>query len=438
MRTLPLLLVMCLLGFLVSCDSLPFLGPQPSTKHEVDPNLKVAFIGDQGLGEGSEAVLRLIRSEGADMVLHQGDFDYEHNPAAWDAQVSEILGETFPLFASVGNHDIEEDKWATPGGYQQLLRERLAKTDAQCIGDFGVNAACTYRGLFFVLSGVGTLGDDHAAFMQTVLAGTEARWRVCSWHKNQQRMQVGGKRDETGWEVYETCRANGAIIATAHEHSYSRTHLLADFETQTVASTANTLVLEKGRSFAFVSGLGGREVREQKLSGDWWASIYTATQNADHGALFCTFNVNNQPDRAECYFKDIQGRTPDSFTLISEVLASPAPPAPQPPTNPTPDPTPDPDPSPDNTPPIAQAGPDLTVVDDDGNGSETAALDGSASSDSDGEIVSYIWLEDGTVLGEGAQLEFRFEVGSRDVRLRVTDDKGATAEDSVTVTVTQP
>jgi len=29
-------------------------------------------------------VLGLIGSEGADMVLHQGDFDYQDDPDAWD------------------------------------------------------------------------------------------------------------------------------------------------------------------------------------------------------------------------------------------------------------------------------------------------------------------------------------------------------------------
>lgn len=426
MRTPRLLILFIFLsGSLSACESIPFLGPRSPVQGEVVPNLKVAFIGDQGVGTGSRAVLNLIKAEGADMVLHQGDFDYEQNPEAWDAHITEVLGETFPLFASVGNHDIEEDKWAAPGGYQQKLLERLARTNAQCTGDYGVNAVCNYRGLFFVLSGVGTLGDNHAAFLQSALAGTEARWRVCSWHKNQQLMQVGEKTDETGWEVYEACRKGGAIIATAHEHSYSRTHLLADFETQQIASTANTLVLEKGRTFAFVSGIGGVDIREQKRSGDWWASIYTATQNADHGALFCTFNVKNQPDRAECYLKDIQGRIPDSFTLISEVLASPAPPV-------------DPSPNPDNAPPSAQAGPDITDSDDDGNGSESVSLDGSASSDSDGEIVNYTWLEDSEVLGEGAELEARFDVGEHTVTLRVVDDKGAADDDSVKVTVKGP
>jgi hypothetical protein len=40
------------------------------------PGLKLAFIGDQGRGAGSIAVLQLIAAEGADAILHDGDFDY--------------------------------------------------------------------------------------------------------------------------------------------------------------------------------------------------------------------------------------------------------------------------------------------------------------------------------------------------------------------------
>ena len=39
-------------------------------------------------------------------------------------------------------------------------------------------------------------------------------WRICSWHKNQQAMQVGGKTDEMGWGVYDACTDLSAIIAT--------------------------------------------------------------------------------------------------------------------------------------------------------------------------------------------------------------------------------
>ena len=70
------------------------------------PNFKVAFIGDQGLNKNSLAVLRLIKEERTDMVLHQGDFDSFDDPEVWDQQIDDVLGMDFPLFASVGNRDV--------------------------------------------------------------------------------------------------------------------------------------------------------------------------------------------------------------------------------------------------------------------------------------------------------------------------------------------
>ena len=293
-----------------------------------DANLKVAFIGDQGLGINAESVLRLIKSEGAEVVFHQGDFEYTENPDAWDNQINNILGADFPYFASVGNHDIEGGMWPN---YQKKLQERLSRiSGASCSGDLGAKSTCTYKGLFFILSGIDVVGGvsssrrsthelEQISFIENSLANDNSLWRICSWHKNQHFMQVGGKGDSTGWGVYEACREGGAIVATGHEHSYSRTHLMSNFETQTVASKDNTLVLQRGLSFVFVSGLGGISIRDQEIGGDWWASIYTSDQGADYGALFCTFNVNGQADRAECYFKDIQGREPDRFTVISRL-----------------------------------------------------------------------------------------------------------------------
>ena len=284
-----------------------------------DPDLRVAFIGDQGLNSNSRAVLQLILDEGSDMVLHQGDFDYGDDPTAWDSMIDGILGADFPYFASVGNHDVSA--WDGANGYQSKLEARLERIpDAACVGDLGVKASCRYRGLFFILSGIGTMGSGHESFLRDQLAADSSVWSICSWHKNQTSMQVGGKGNEVGWGAYEECREGGAIVATGHEHSYSRTYLMDSFgPTQIVASDSSTLVLEKGRSFAFVSGLGGHSVRPQQISGPWWASIYTSTQGALPGALFCTFHVGNDPNRAWCFFKAIDGSVVDSFELVSAV-----------------------------------------------------------------------------------------------------------------------
>lgn len=280
--------------------------------------VKIAFIGDQGARSGATSVLELIRNEGADMVLHQGDFDYKDDPDLWMRQIDNVLGPTFPYFASVGNHDLVAWK-----GYQLKLESRLNNIKgANCTGDLGVNSACTYKGVFFVLSGVGTLGSNHVEYLKNNLNFSNANWKICSWHKNQRLMQVGGKQDEVGWEAYETCRLAGAIVATGHEHSYSRTHLMSSFESQTIASKSNRLILSEGESFAFVSGLGGISIRPQVDnlgSNPWWASVYTSDEGANYGALFCSFNVKSNDKEAACYFKNIDGNVVDSFTIIKQL-----------------------------------------------------------------------------------------------------------------------
>lgn len=282
------------------------------------PNFMVAFLGDQGDSEGARAVLRMIKNEGADMVLHQGDFDYEDDPERWDQMINDLLGSNFPYFASIGNHD--DDAWP---GYQQKLQARLARIpDATCEGDLGIKSACRYKGLFFVLSGVGVMGSKHDEYIEKQLSDNHAIWRICSWHENQRLMQVDDKKDTVGWGPYEACRKGGAIIATAHSHTYSRTHLMDNFATQSIASTATTLRLEKGKTFVFVSGLGGKSIRDQEealAKNPWWASIYTSNQGANYGALFCLFNESGVENRARCYFKDISGKVPDAFVLVSNV-----------------------------------------------------------------------------------------------------------------------
>ena len=73
-------------------------GPYPPTK--------VAFIGDQSLSLGAQQVLAMIVDEGAEAILFHGDFDYTDNPGAWEAQFDAYLPAGFPVFASIGNHDL--------------------------------------------------------------------------------------------------------------------------------------------------------------------------------------------------------------------------------------------------------------------------------------------------------------------------------------------
>ncbi len=299
---------------------------EAETGKETVPNLRVAFIGDQGSDRNARAVLELFKGEGADLVIHLGDFDYEDNPEVWDRLISDVLGEDFPYFAAIGNHD--DDEWP---GYQARLLRRLERVrGATCVGEYGINSACTYQGLFFVLSGVGTLGSGHVSFMEEQLEANRAIWSVCAWHKNQTAMQVGGKDNDAGWGAYETCRKAGAIIGTGHEHSYERTRTLSDVRGQEVDElwpNPGQLRVGGGSTFVFVSGLGGRGIRDQERClpaappngcNGTWASIYTSDQGATFGALFIDFHVDDDPEKARGYFKNIHGEIIDSFTIIAD------------------------------------------------------------------------------------------------------------------------
>jgi thermitase len=88
-----------------------------------------------------------------------------------------------------------------------------------------------------------------------------------------------------------------------------------------------------------------------------------------------------------------------------------------------------------NAAPVANAGLDLAVTDTNNDGAESVMLDATASSDADGAIVSYEWREGSAVIATGATPTISLSVGTHTLMLRVTDDDGATATDTVVVTV---
>lgn len=201
-----------------------------------DPNLRVAFIGDSGEGANFKSVLALIKAEKADFVLHQGDFDYSNDPDGFFQAITDTLGAKYPYFASVGNHDA--GSWS---GYVTHIKQRMADNnvtpDDPDLSD--QKYAIEYRGLKVVFVGEDGKNTQYANYLNDQLTGDDHIWKICSWHKNQKQMQVGGKGDEMGWDVYENCRKLGGIIATGHEHSYERTKTLSNMQNQTVDSSCS-------------------------------------------------------------------------------------------------------------------------------------------------------------------------------------------------------
>ena len=90
---------------------------------------------------------------------------------------------------------------------------------------------------------------------------------------------------------------------------------------------------------------------------------------------------------------------------------------------------------PENQAPTAYAGAHRTQYDLDGDGSERVSLDGSSSSDRDGTIVSYVWLEGSDTLATLASPEVDLALGVHGITLVVTDDESETGSAFVWIAV---
>ena len=87
-----------------------------------------------------------------------------------------------------------------------------------------------------------------------------------------------------------------------------------------------------------------------------------------------------------------------------------------------------------NKPPLADCGADITaqaIVDCSGS----VTLNGTASSDSDGTIVSYLWTLPGGGTVSGSIAVVSLSTGTHEISLTVTDDDGAVDVDTVMVTI---
>jgi len=290
---------------------------------------KVAFVGDQGLASARAGrVLQLVRDWGADPLVILGDFDYVNSPAQWWQLISGNLGDDYPILAVGGNHDVPA--WS---GYQQLITENLKASGIadSCTGTPGVDMACYYKGIFFLLNQVGTRGSISSyitSATRVLEANKEIPWKFCGWHKNQQIYQTGDKSDETGYEILDLCRRYGAVVCTAHEHSYSRSVLMSDFASAdwVEPKQIDDLQLSLGESFVFVSGLGGNSIRAWRggaQNNPWWAANAASDNGVNYAALLCTFSG----DSAHCEETDIDGYVWDSFTIHAPTdLTAPVPP----------------------------------------------------------------------------------------------------------------
>ena len=88
--------------------------------------------------------------------------------------------------------------------------------------------------------------------------------------------------------------------------------------------------------------------------------------------------------------------------------------------------------------PIANAGVDQSVEDDDGDDIASVALDGSFSEEVASPIVSYSWSENDIVIATGVSPTVQLSTGVHIITLEVTDEDNGSGIDEVMITVIDP
>ncbi|KAG5459174.1 MAG: hypothetical protein BJ554DRAFT_457 [Olpidium bornovanus] len=171
------------------------VSPNPAAQ-DPPPNFRVAFFGDSWTESESPELFRMLKEEGADMIVHAGDFTYSPDKTLIFRVVENTMGPNFPFVAVLGNHDLDEphrgnQHSADPvSGYQPLLLEQTAKANVKCDedprGGAGAMQACYHQGLLVVNLSYrlkldfwrGISATDYAKFIDdTFDANPNVRWR---------------------------------------------------------------------------------------------------------------------------------------------------------------------------------------------------------------------------------------------------------------------
>jgi hypothetical protein len=271
----------------------------------------VCFIGDSGVGSNASSAHNTCIAGGAQAIVHMGDLDYQNSPTNWENFINSKVGQSFPYFYVLGNHDT-----ANASGYRANAEARFNRLGITWSGALTSHCVFDWRGIRFIMTTPG-LGDSTAAtYIRDQAAATTAPWVLSIFHEQMAKMQVGTKGDATGWPVYEEGRAQGVTSWNGHEHSYGRTQLLSDVDLQTVADNTSPYTITKGTSIVVQTGAGGNSLR---AFGPWANEPYWAAKyNLNYGVNLCTFGAGGDPRRADCVFRDIGGVDRDSWTMFSQ------------------------------------------------------------------------------------------------------------------------
>ncbi len=313
--------------------------------------LKVGFLGDSDDEANAAQNFRVMREAGVEVVVHNGDYDYNSSPSSWETFLERNVGSMVFLGTS-GNHEDDRlstiwsggKKWKEEDGYQSRFFSRLQRDASKgkgvrCSGLDGAGAsaatlgdlsACELPGsVLVVMVGWNAISDsllwaggDQSkvnAFLESALSRSAARHKVCVWHRPEGALNPGERH--TGnyktQQAFNICAKYGAPVVTGHTHVYGRSKLLSNFGSLAVSPRdAEAVVsLDCGRSISIINGMGGADIDKAgpNAGKPHLRRVYTAsTGAATNGVLICDFAPLGN---ATCQFKINAGQVYDQFTL---------------------------------------------------------------------------------------------------------------------------
>lgn len=271
---------------------------------------RLAFFGDSTTTDHAKSVLQMIKNNDVDAIIHLGDLDYDYNPPAMEEHINSVFSEEYPYIYIIGNHETEVWNQYQQNNYNRLLNQS-GDIKIYCKGNHGVQSYCLVNGIEIILSGIDILCDNHESYISNKLQESNAKWKICGWHKNHSSFQLSDKTDEVGLSMYQNCINHGALIMTAHSHIYARTYPITNAEYKTIT---NDYTVFPGQSMIFSIGTGGAGLSSEKnnnRSNFWWNAAFTRDHLLEVGALICDFTIGS----VTCHYKTFNDHILDSVTL---------------------------------------------------------------------------------------------------------------------------
>ncbi|KAL6635951.1 hypothetical protein U3516DRAFT_820343 [Neocallimastix sp. 'constans'] len=304
---------------------------------------KLAIIGDSGTDKEANMVMEL---SDFDALLHLGDYDYHCNPDTYFEKVLDA-DRSYQFMGIIGNHDAKRQcpDDAAEKFKENIYKEMMSSKNDKVKCEFSESKfmwTCVYQNMRIIGLTPGVVGadlrDEQLRFLKKNLSEATEDWKICSWHFYDKYYHTGkyptdgnvvSGYDSDSESFYDYCKDHGAIIFSAHDHVYARTHVMSKFMTPEIDvfdknSDGKVAQIRNGATLDILNGTGGWEIYiEQGEHKDYehWVKKYALGDHKENakrfGGLFCNFNYGGNNKRAHCEFLRINSseKVFDSFDI---------------------------------------------------------------------------------------------------------------------------